>query len=103
MTTAGETRSVSPSLVEALSIFGRNLVRASYTNDAEREGTVSIVQRGSNIVKKPANNGTMFVVQESGFPDAFSGYADLRSKRRNLNRVPESEPTHISLISVSSP
>jgi hypothetical protein len=97
------TRSVSPSRVEALSIFGRTLVKGSYTNDVKREGTVSVVQRRSNIVEKPANSGTMFVVQESSFPDVFSGYTDLRSGWCNLKRLPESESTHISLTGVFSP
>jgi hypothetical protein len=56
---------------------GRNLVIGSYTNEAEREGTVSIVQRGSNTVEKPANNVAMFVVRGLSSPDAFSGYTDL--------------------------
>jgi hypothetical protein len=94
---------VSPSREEALSICGRNLVRGSYTNEAEREDIVSIVQRWSNTVEKPANNVTMFVVRESSSPGAFSGYTELRSRRCNLNRVPESESTHISLTGASSP
>jgi hypothetical protein len=85
---------VSPSREEALSICGRNLVRESYTNEAEREGTVSIVQRGSNTVEKPANNVTMFVVRESSSPDAFSGYTDLQASATGFlkaNQAPVSE------------
>jgi hypothetical protein len=62
-------------------------VKGSYADDVKREGTVSVVQRGSSIVEKPANSGTMFVVQESSFPDAFSGYTNLPSGRCNLKRV----------------